>query len=1185
MATVLRNDDGSVVFPSEIPPPIDVPVVTPNGTEAELRFPIDERSGKLGSPEILDSAQAQPTTATTAAAQQPRGGSSSQGTRRPTIARTSQTERPQPLSRSFIAGRLKRGGTNTSALNEAIWNYSQPGGEDETSSSSSSSSDDDDEPIRTKRRGKFKPKPKSNNAGYHGHHGSNPYRRFNVGNEHFKTKGKISKKDGRLTISFNETGNNGYLAKALGASFMDRMGETVPEEDGEGTTHELLSPQGDEPDRTFSEASTAAEPPRPKLNIVVMVIGSRGDIQPFLKLGKILKEDYGHHVRIATHPAFRDFVQKDSGLEFFSVGGDPAELMAFMVKNPGMIPKMETVRAGEIGRRRDQMAEMFQGFWRACINATDDEHDRANLKMMGEKAPFVADAIIANPPCFAHIHCAERLGIPLHLMFTFPYTPTQTFPHPLANIKRTNVDPGYTNFMSYPLVEMMTWQGLGDLVNAFRVNTLGLEPVSTLWAPGQLYRLKVPYTYLWSPGLVPKPKDWGPEIDIAGFVFLDLASSFEPPKDLTEFLEQDEPPIYIGFGSIVVDDPDTFTQMIFEAIKMAGVRALVSKGWGGLGDDNTPEGVYMLENTPHDWLFPRVKAVIHHGGAGTTAIGLKCGKPTMVVPFFGDQQFWGSMIQRAGAGADPVPYKELTAEKLAHGIKQLLTEEAQKNADKIAADIDAEGDGAQNAIKSFHRSLTLRGEHSLRCSILEDRVAVWTFKGTNIRLSALAAELLVERKKVTWKQLRLIRHLEWNDFEGPGEPLTGGATAIMGTLTSAATGIGGVPFKIARIAKRRRRHEEKKSRLMKSHHRSGSGRETIANGKAMGPQTNGIVNGRTKSDEMPNNRAPAQTNDKATEGSDLGQHTTSGEPRSQSRRKNTGGDGASIASADPDQNLTEEVAMDIGTGFQKTGEALASAPLDLTLAIAQGFHNAPRLYGDKTVRRPTRITGIKSGLKAAGEEFVYGIYDGVTGLVVQPYTGARDGGVVGLVKGVGMGLTGFVLKDLAAIFGPFGYTFKGVEKQLLRHQQPTAFIRKARIIQGQREMKKLSPALKKQDEERVMHGWSVVQKVLDMLSHARSQGLKGKIQALKERKQWKSNGAFENVDMAEKALAARQKGESLDAVFSQQRHELEQSQKPRKPVMKDVEEGKPGKLDAEKQLVEEDGERMDEAREPNMAAS
>src|SRR6186713_1123695 len=118
--------------------------------------------------------------------------------------------------------------------------------------------------------------------------------------------------------------------------------------------------------------------------------------------------------------------------------------MAFMVKNPGLIPKAETIKAGEIGRRREAMFEMFKGFWRSCINSTDDETDVANLKMMGERDPFIADAIIANPPSFAHVHCAECLGIPLHLMFTFPTSPTQQFPHPLANIKQSNVDVNYT---------------------------------------------------------------------------------------------------------------------------------------------------------------------------------------------------------------------------------------------------------------------------------------------------------------------------------------------------------------------------------------------------------------------------------------------------------------------------------------------------------------------------------------------------------------------------------------------------------------------------------------------------------------------------------------------------------------------------------------------------------------------
>ena len=152
---------------------------------------------------------------------------------------------------------------------------------------------------------------------------------------------------------------------------------------------------------------------------------------------------------------------------------------------------------------------------------------------------------------------------------------------------------------------MMVWQGLGDLVNDFRVKTLGLDPVSTLWAPGATYRLHVPFTYLWSPGLVPKPADWGSEVDVSGFVFLDLASTFKPPTPLTNFLSSGDAPVYIGFGSIVVDDANSFTNMIFEAVKLAGVRALVSKGWGGLGGDSldVPENIFLLDvsSTPRHW--------------------------------------------------------------------------------------------------------------------------------------------------------------------------------------------------------------------------------------------------------------------------------------------------------------------------------------------------------------------------------------------------------------------------------------------------------------------------------------------------------------------------------------------------------------------------------------------------------
>ncbi|KAJ4324623.1 hypothetical protein N0V94_001193 [Neodidymelliopsis sp. IMI 364377] len=888
------------------------------------------------------------------------------------------------------------------------------------SSSESESSEDEQMPTKSTSRDETMQREESRSRSKRRSSTMNPFQRFKVSNEHFHTKGSV-KSDGRLKLSIlEEDMGSGYIAKALGAVLpkhgRDDENQSVQSYDAHGGDTAKIAPEEDEMEHDLSR--------RIQLNIVIIIIGSRGDIQPFIRIGKILKEDYGHRVRIATHPAFKDFVQKDSGLEFFSVGGNPAELMAFMVKNPGLIPNIDTIKGGEIGRRRAQMYEMFQGMWRACINATDDETDSMNAKMMGDKAPFVADAIIANPPSFAPAHIAEKLGIPLHMIF--PYTPTVHFPHPLANIKVSNVEPTYSNFMSYPLVEMMMWQGLGDLINRFRTQVLRLEDISTLWAPGQLYRLKVPYTYMWSPGIIPKPKDWGPEIDVTGFVFLDLASNFTPPDDLKKFLDDGEPPVYIGFGSIVVDDPDQFTKLIFEAVEMAGVRALVSKGWGGFGSNaDCPDNVFMLENTPHDWLFPRCSAVVHHGGAGTCAIGLKCAKPTMIVPFFGDQPFWGAMVSKAKAGAhECIPYKNLNAERLAKGIKECLTDEAKKNVQKIADSIEAEGDGALNAVRSFHRSLPLRGEGSMRCDFLDNRAAVWKIKNTDVKLSALAAEILVEKKKLKWNELRLLRHYEWNDFGGPGEPVTGLWGSIYTTLTDAAMGVGSVPVEMGRSLKKREQLWEKKKQHQKKRQQK---KETLARANAnLENSTYGAVpdaaEGKMKQNGRPKPEREESTLSKLTE---------------------------------PDETLNEELAHEAAFGFRKTGHALARFPMNITLALTQGFHNAPRLYGDETVRRPPRVTGLHSGLRAGRDELVYGVTDGVTGIVTQPVRGAKERGVIGAVRGVGFGIGGFVLKDIAALLGPTAYLMKGLDAEYMKKYQPTTFIRRGRIAQGQLELQQL----------------------------------------------------------------------------------------------------------------------------------
>lgn len=178
-----------------------------------------------------------------------------------------------------------------------------------------------------------------------------------------------------------------------------------------------------------------------RLNIVIQVVGSRGDVQPFIALGNELLR-YGHRVRLATHNVFEQFV-RDSGLEFYPIGGDPAELMAYMVKNPGLIPNMRSLREGEIKRKRIMVKEMLDGCWSSCLEPDTLTHE-----------PFVADAIIANPPSFAHIHCAQALGIPVHLMFTVPWSNTRAFPHPLANLKNLKGDRGLANYVYRKLDDM-----------------------------------------------------------------------------------------------------------------------------------------------------------------------------------------------------------------------------------------------------------------------------------------------------------------------------------------------------------------------------------------------------------------------------------------------------------------------------------------------------------------------------------------------------------------------------------------------------------------------------------------------------------------------------------------------------------------------------------------------------------
>ena len=254
--------------------------------------------------------------------------------------------------------------------------------------------------------------------------------------------------------------------------------------------------------------------------------------------------------------------------------------------------------------------------------------------------------------------------------------------------------------------------------------------------------------------------------------------------------------------------------------------------------------------------------------------------------------------------------------------------------------------------------------------------------------------------------------------------------------------------------------------------------------------------------------------------------------------------------------------------------------MDISVAIAQGFHNAPRLYGDKTVRRPTRITGIKSGLKAAGQEFGYGIYDGWTGLVKHPYHGAKEGGALGFAKGMGKGVGGWVLKDLAAPFGLFGYTLKGIQKQLTRGRQPTAFIEHARIIQGEKDLRELSTEQRNEVTAQVMKAWKIIAEIQKKKHNLKEQGIRGRMEVYQTERRWERHGVFENVEQAARALKAERDGEDFEEVFKAHRRSLRRARRPRKNPLQDGE-----KETENEKTKEQSGKNEGRAKETGKAAS
>lgn len=336
------------------------------------------------------------------------------------------------------------------------------------------------------------------------------------------------------------------------------------------------------------------------------------------------------------------------------------------------------------------------------------------------------DVLIESPSAMVGIHIAEALEIPYFRALPFPWTRTRSFPHPFAVAER-NLGRGY-NYMTFAMMDQVLWKGISGQINKWRKKGLGLAPTTV----EKMEAHRVPCLYSWSPHLVSAPMDWHSWVHVTGYWFLDNPNlDWSPPDGLEEFLEADpvNKPVYIGFGSMVVSDPEEMTKIIVDSVIKAGVRAIISKGWSdklsssekdgpvavvkkevGKSKDKEevyPSNVYMLKSVPHDWLFPRLAGAVHHGGAGTTAAGLRAGIPIVIKPYFGDQYFWAQRVEEAGVG---VWCHDLTVKKLTAALTAITTDEKMiKKAQLLGERIRAE-DGVGAAIHHFYHDLPIARE-------------------------------------------------------------------------------------------------------------------------------------------------------------------------------------------------------------------------------------------------------------------------------------------------------------------------------------------------------------------------------------------------------------------------------------------------------------------------------------------
>ncbi|MQY05537.1 glycosyltransferase [Actinomadura macrotermitis] len=372
--------------------------------------------------------------------------------------------------------------------------------------------------------------------------------------------------------------------------------------------------------------------------IVIFAAGSRGDIQPCVALGQALRAR-GDEVRLVASTRYEQLTL-GAGLELAPLTADPTEIM--------------TSDAGQELLAGGRNPVTFLSGFRRIIRPLAE-------RLLAESLDACKGADLVLGPTIGMMpgHIGQHLGVPWALIHFQPSEPTRAFAHPFVP-KGVRLG-GWGNRASYTAVDQVAWQIARPFINPWRRDALGLAPL-----PLRLPRPDVPVLACFSPEVVARPADWPANVHLTGYWFLD-EPAWEPPAELAAFLAAGPPPVYAGFGSMVPKDAALTDLTVRTALRLAGVRGVV-QGDPATSDDQ----ILAVRDVPHSWLFPRMAAVVHHGGAGTTAAGLRAGVPTVVCPFFGDQPYWGERVAALGAGPAPLPFGALTVPRLARKIRQAV---------------------------------------------------------------------------------------------------------------------------------------------------------------------------------------------------------------------------------------------------------------------------------------------------------------------------------------------------------------------------------------------------------------------------------------------------------------------------------------------------------------------------------